>query len=514
MAYSTQKLPRSGPEREALREKGQFWTPAWVAKAMVAYALAAGASQIFDPAVGAGAFFEAARELSRHALREISLFGTEIDPSAIARARDSVTSETDLSHVEIREFVLDPPARTFDAIVANPPYLRHHRLPHEYKERLRAFGRGTIGRPLDGRTGFHVYFLLRALLLLRPNGRLAFIMPSDTCEGVFADALWNWITRNYRLEGVITFAPEATPFRGVDTNPIVFLIRNAKPTSDLKWARCLEPETHSLLEWTRSDLKSIPTDALSVLERNLSEALSTGLSRPPAPRRSNCPTLGDFARVMRGIATGANEFFFLTRETTQTLKLPKEYFVTAIGRTRDVDGDEVTSRTIAELEAKGRPTRLFSPPMLEFEMYPAPVKEYIALGENLGLSSRPLIASRKPWYKMESRQTPPILFAYLGRRSARFVRNYADLVPLTGFLCVFPRNEDPEFVEALWSVLRHPRTVENLHLVGKSYGSGAIKVEPRSLERLPIPGDLLSEVGLSRSSSHRQLSLGADQPFS
>ena len=33
-------------------------------------------------------------------------------------------------------------------------------------------------------------------------------------------------------------------------------------------------------------------------------------------------------------------------------------------------------------------------------------------------------------------------------------------------------------------------------MVGKSYGSGAIKVEPRSLERLPLNSEIVEKVGL------------------
>ena len=57
-------IPRSGPHREALRVKGQFWTPDWVAEAMVAYVVGGDCDTIFDPAVGAGAFFRAAKTLS------------------------------------------------------------------------------------------------------------------------------------------------------------------------------------------------------------------------------------------------------------------------------------------------------------------------------------------------------------------------------------------------------------------------------------------------------------------
>ena len=76
-------LPRSGPAREALREKGQFWTPDWVARAMVAYAFAGGCDVLLDPAVGAGAFFRAARAIEPELGRRVRLLGCEIDAAAL-----------------------------------------------------------------------------------------------------------------------------------------------------------------------------------------------------------------------------------------------------------------------------------------------------------------------------------------------------------------------------------------------------------------------------------------------
>lgn len=508
MAASAQRLPSSGPEREALREKGQFWTPEWVAEAMTGYVLGGGSKHIFDPAVGAGAFFKAAKEFSHEHGRKVSLLGTEIDPAALEQARQMELEDNDLKRVEIREFVLNPPERTFDAIAANPPYIRHHRLPESYKSDLKAFVRRVLGKPLDGRAGIHVYFLVRALLLLNQDGRLAFIMPADTCEGVFSGRLWNWITNRYRLDAVIAFAPEASPFPNVDTNPIIFLVRNTKPRASLLWARCLAAGGSALKEWTSSGLRKVPKQGLFVAERQISEALSTGLSRAPLLLQGKSAKLGDFANVMRGIATGANDFFFLTPEQAARLDIPEEYFIQAIGRTRDVIGDEITLATMKHLEEKGRPTRLFSPPVRKIDSYPDGVRKYLEYGERIGLPLRPLIATRRPWYRMEVRQPPPILFAYLGRRSARFVRNYSGVVPLTAFLCVFPKNRDPEFLEKLWLALKNPKTIENLCLVGKSYGSGAIKVEPRALEQLPVPAEVLAEAGLEEIAHSAQLHFG------
>ncbi len=491
-----QKLPSSGLAREALREKGQFWTPAWVAEAMVAWCLAGGSESLFDPAVGAGAFFQAARAVGQEQGRQPELLGTEIDSQVLQQALAGGLPFETLAGVEIRDFVLQPPSAQYPAIAGNPPYIRHHRLPQTVKAELKKLSVELIGKSLDGRAGLHIYFLLRALSLLAPGGRLAFIMPADTCEGVFARILWQWVVRNYCLEAVVTFAPGASPFPGVDTNPVIFLIRRTTPKALFYWSHCVRAETPELKDWLAGDCREGSFSDLQICRREIVEGVASGLSRPPAESTSDHLILSDFARVMRGIATGANEFFFLTRQQALELRLPGKMLLPAIGRTRDVPGEVVTQETLDRLAKSGRPTLLFAPDGRELDLFSDPVREYLRKGAQAGLAQRPLIAQRRPWYKMEVRQAPAFLFAYLGRRQVRFIRNEAGVMPLTGFLCVYPESQEPAFIEKLWQVLQHPDTVRNLALVGKSYGSGAIKVEPRALENLPIPSALVNRFGL------------------
>lgn len=502
-----QKLPASGPKREALRQKGQFWTPDWVAEAMVAYCLAGDSHSIFDPAVGAGAFFRAAKTIQRETGKQIKLVGTELDPEALQQAQESGLSNVDLSNIQITDFVLQPPIGRYPAIVANPPYIRHHRLSPSVKAQLKTFSKELIGTELDGRAGLHIYFLLRALQLLEENGRLAFIVPADICEGVFATTLWKWITAHYQLDAVITFAPEASPFPKVDTNPIIFLIRKTQPNPIFNWVFCKRAGTPELKEWMGSGLNNNPANDLSVQKREIHEALAAGLSRFPHKGSDGSATLVDFAKVLRGIATGANDFFFLTRHQAKELKIPAPFLIPTIGRTRDVNAEFITDELLECLDASGRPTLLFAPDGRSIDAFPLAVREYLRRGETLGLADKSLISQRKPWYKMEVRRVPPFLFAYLGRRNTRFIRNVAGVLPLTSFLCVYPRNNNPIFINKLWKVLQHPETIANLAAVGKSYGSGAIKVEPRSLERLPIPKIVLKEVGLDEFVSGTQIRL-------
>jgi len=491
-----QKLPATGPVREALRQAGQFWTPDWVAQAMVGYVTAGGADRVFDPAVGAGAFFRAAQAVAAQTDRCFTLLGTEIDPAALRQAQQHGLTAEDLAGVQVCDFIRNPPDSSFPAIVANPPYIRHHRLTPDLKTELRRLSGQLIGKPLDGRAGLHVYFLLQALRLLAKGGRLAFLLPADTCEGVFASDLWRWVTHNYCLDAVITFTQDAAPFPAVDTNALIFLIKNTPPPAQFYWAVCSVTGKEPLKAWTLADLTKPATDGLAVHPRSVAEALATGLSRPPLVPQPGTVTLADFAKVVRGIATGANEFFFLTCAQAATLGIAAEFLKPAIGRVRDVAGDLLTQEMLDQLDRKGRPTRLFAPDGRPLALYPEQTRSYLEQGERLGIGTRTLISTRNPWYKMETRSTPAILFAYLGRREARFIRNGAGALPLTCFLCVYPRDSDALFIEKLWHVLSHPLTLANLSLVGKSYGSGAIKVEPRALESLPLPLSVVQEAGL------------------
>jgi adenine-specific DNA-methyltransferase len=492
--------------REVLRTKGQFWTPDWTADFMAAYVLKDKPERLLDPAFGEGVFLRATKRYAQSHNFDIALFGCDIDPDVITLAKNSGLNDADLRNVEIRDFVITPPKEVFPAIIANPPYIRHHRLSPTMKEQLRLFAQKAIGRHIDGRAGLHVYFLIRALQTLAPGGRLAYIVSADICEGVFAPVLWQWVCSHYRLDAVVTFASEAAPFPDVDTNALVFLIRNDKPATHFDWVKCLDRDSEELVHFVSGRLHQNPS-RIQVHRRLLTEALSTGLSRPPSDAIKHQCTLGDFAAVMRGIVTGDNEFFFMTLARARELGIPDSLLVKALGRLRDVQGDSFDQEDMERLEAHGRPTRLLNVNGLPFAQLPESVQRYLKYGARNGLPNKTLIKTRTPWYRMETRNIPSIMFAYLGRRNARFIRNRAKVVPLTCLLCVYPKHSSAEFIEHLWNVLSHPTTISNLRKVGKSYGGDAIKVEPRSLERLPLPDALVHAEGLDKYLSPKQGSL-------
>lgn len=494
-----QVLPAHGPDREALRVKGQFWTPMWLARAMASWVIAGEPHTLFDPAVGPGTFFAAAREVGFKG----SFTGFELDDAALSEAYKLGLAPSELVDIQIGDFIGQSLLKLYPAMISNPPYIRHHRLSGQQKRDLRHLAKQCLGFPLDGRVGLHLYFLLKCLEHLSPHGRLAFLLPADVCEGVSSAAVWKRLSERFRIDAVLTFDQKAAPFPGVDTNALVFLLSNRPPAQSVIWARVLKPETEAVL----GALEAGRSEQAVVHHRELRELVATGLSRPPRTNGSTGVPLSSFARVVRGIATGANEFFFLTSEQIRQHGLDKAYFKRAIGRTRDCPKDALNWTDVEELDKAGRPTWLLAIGKQSKDELPASLRSYIETGEEMGLHTRSLIQTRKPWYRMEERGVPEILFAYLGRRDCRFILNRAGVVPLTGFLCVFPWDDRKEFREKLWRALNHPETLANLAFVGKSYGGGALKVEPRQLDCLDIPRHVLDEVGLAPVETWFQTSL-------
>jgi hypothetical protein len=480
-----QKIPTAWRERENLRETGQFWTPRWIAEAMIQYVCKA--DLIFDPAIGNGAFLEALRQNDSS---RVAFYGFDVDEKLLS----SPIFQTEKCLVEKRDFLKAPPLRKFPAIVSNPPYIRHHRLDEETKTSLKNMAARIAGFSLDGRAGYHIYFLIQALNLLEENGKLAIILPADACEGVFANKLWRWITENFQVEAVVTFDEKAAPFPKIDTNAIIFFIRNAKPKISFSWVKVQENSSFALKELVAANFSKSNPPALEVFERNSAEALKTGFSRPAHHRQTKF-ILADFAKVMRGIATGANEFFFLTKQQAKDLNIASEFLQNCVGRTRDIIGDVFTTNDLQRLDQAGRPTQLLSieKPLAEL---PPEIIDYLQKGVALKLPERSLIGLRNPWYKQEKRKTPEFLFAYLGRRSARFIRNEAQVVPLHCLHCVYTHEKDARHIANLRQILNHPDTLQNLHLVSKSYGAGALKAEPQNLKNLPLPDYLVEKFGL------------------
>ena len=103
---------------------------------MAAWVVAGHPPTLFDPAVGPGTFFAAARDAGFNG----DFAGFELDDSVLSEAYKLGLSPSQLRSVVIGDFIGAGISSRFPAIISNPPYIRHHRLSQERKKELPGTG--------------------------------------------------------------------------------------------------------------------------------------------------------------------------------------------------------------------------------------------------------------------------------------------------------------------------------------------------------------------------------------
>lgn len=484
------------PDISDVRSKGQVWTPRWVADAMAVYLGQNSSESILDPAVGPGVLLAAAKGQAKKLKKVIAY---EIDEDVIAK-NDSLESfsKQNISDLRIKDFISDQTKFEVSSVIANPPYLRHHKITAQLKQTCQSIVKETLGIRIDARAGLHIYFLVKALSHLQVGGKLSFLVPGDTFEGIFSKPLWIAISQKFHIGGILTFDPKAAAFPGVDTNASVVFIENTKPTGDFRWFRWVGEEPAELSSAVRFGMENKVAEAaslgLEVSKVSLEDAIETGFTRLHTSEPEDGIPLNEFATMMRGVASGSNEFFLMTKERLESLGLSKDLFVRTIPRVRDATQTQINLEFLDDLDKAGRPTYLLS--IDEQTVQSRALKSYLAFGVEQGVNKGALVSLRKHWFYMEKRKPVPILFAYLGRRNNRFIDAKTEITPLTGFLCVYPKPGVDK--QKLLKALNHPSSIAELSRIGKSYGDGAVKVEPGGLRKMIITLEALKESGLQR----------------
>ncbi len=185
-------------------QRGQYFTPRHVVRAITAMAAPRDGERVVDPACGSGAFL-------RHALRAAPgarVVGVDHDPRAVQVARVMLAASGHPAEGAVRADALALGALaghapgTFDLVLTNPPFA------------------GDVGP--EGRAGYALaegrrverdaLFLERCVDLLRPGGRLAIVLPHNKLGGQRWGFLRRWLLCRARVAAVValgrnTFLP-------------------------------------------------------------------------------------------------------------------------------------------------------------------------------------------------------------------------------------------------------------------------------------------------------------------
>lgn len=208
------------PERR--REMGQHYTQPRLARSMAAWGVRGSSDLVLDPTCGAGTFLVEAYARLRalgnshdHALSHI--FGNDLDSFAVHLAAISLATRQihfGENHplvrwgdaLELREgtrmLSVGRPERSLvkvDLVIANPPYARSHAHEEVALGHMHQLLGGASGMPSTTGVNLSVWFVLLGAGLLKPDGRMAFVLPSSVLQNENLEDWRRWIRAKWDL---------------------------------------------------------------------------------------------------------------------------------------------------------------------------------------------------------------------------------------------------------------------------------------------------------------------------
>ena len=466
-------------ESSLIRRKklGQFFTPEIIAKWMAEWAIQKNTETVLDPSLGLGI-------LAREALNKnnkIKLTGVEIDRKILNYLDSDILDLIDIKNIDF--FCLDKKL-TFDSIIANPPYIRHHDMSISNETILHC--ENIVGEKLSGLSNIYIYFCIDIINRLNKDGRAALIIPTDWMNSNFGKVFKSYLKKTGFLQSVFYLDSELIVFEdNLSTASILFLentskekasidfffIKNIKffnkKPSDKKYKNYFEHQQYSwdLLEDTKK---------WDSLFRRRDRKINYKQSK----------LIGDFFSSKRGIATGANKFFNISGKEKKEYGLSNLSLKYCVGSSRDVNGLIFRKKDLNDKLKENKRLYLFDPP----EKLSKSDKKYIKLGEEQAFHLRYLTANKEFWFKQEKRDYSPIWIGVFNRNNIRFIYNETKSVSLTTFHNLYTKLtlSKPEIM-ALVFILNHEISKDLILDQRRVYGNGLIKFEPKDILDIVIP---------------------------
>lgn len=475
----------------------QFFTPPPIAELMVKWLLGnRNLKSVLEPAFGLGIF-------SRILLaqkKDLKIKGFEIDEVIFGRAKDEF-AKIDNVTLCLEDYMYNDWKNHYDGIICNPPYFKFHdydnkKVLSEVESRLKC--------KLNGFCNLYTLFLLKSICQLNSGGRCAYIVPSEFMNSDYGKLVKSYLLKSGTLRHIIVFDFEENVFDDALTTASILLCANEDEPGRVRFTRVRSanelPMVYRLIE-KESDREETFSQSYSLSEMNPEIKWKCYYQAQHGSRFHDLVPFSTYARVVRGIATGANKYFTFNSSKAQDYGIAETYLLPCICRSADVQGNFFTEADFKVLKEKERNVFLLNAVNAVDEN----VFAYLKKGEEEGINKKFLTASRNPWYALEKRPPAPIWVSVFNRSGLRFIRNEAGICNLTTFHCIYPQENlfSNITVDLLFAYLLTNTARLIFEDNCREYGNGLQKFEPNDLNK----GKLLDIGKLSQNEKDKMLEL-------
>lgn len=419
----------------------------------------------------------------------------------------------------------------FDIVIANPPYVRQELISDpsrpenkiaakKYKENLLKQIRldwndedGSLIK-ISQRADLYVYFYLKGLQLLNPDGVMCYISSNSWLDVGFGAGLQEVLLRRVLILAIYDNQAKRS-FKHADVNTIIVLLKapelkdweSAVKSNKVKFTMFKKPfeeVTFTEILWkieSAGEERKI-TEEFRLVQKNQWDLYVEGLKEEEEQKRltkelgayvgnkwggkylrapdifytmlekgkGKLLRLGDIAKVRFGIKTGANEFFYLDEEAQKKWNIEKEFLKPIIKGPR-----ECSSITINPEQLK---FKIFLCHKSKSELKNTAALKYIEYGEKNKIDKTPSVQGRNRWYDIQEPEISDYLWI-MTYRERFFVLVNGVVLADARFYDIYSKVKDKI---KLGLVLNSTLALFYTELMSRTYGGGGGPVDVKVYE--------------------------------
>jgi adenine-specific DNA-methyltransferase len=455
----------------------QFFTPFSIANVMAKWIL--GNKQlktVLEPAFGLGVFSRAI--LSQN--KEINIKGFEVDETIFGNAKEYFDDFENVN-IHLQDYMYNDWKNKYDGIICNPPYFKFH--DYDNKNILKEI-ETNLKCKLNGFTNLYTLFLLKSIHQLSKNGRCAYIIPSEFLNSDYGKLVKTYLIRSKTLRHIIVIDFEENVFDDALTTASIILCANDNLTDKVQFSNIQTLQDLSKIDEiiNKYPNPSQTEQTFSFTELNPEIKWKAYYQKQNSIKFKNLVPFSTYAKVVRGIATGSNEYFTFNLSKAKEFNIDEQYLLPCICSAKDAKTSFFTTQDFEELKKNDKSVFLFNAQNSTDKN----ISSYIQKGESEGINKRFLTASRTPWYSLENRKPAPIWVSVFNRSGLRFIRNEANISNLTSYHCIYPKQTSlfSEIdIDLLFAYLLTDTAKQIFEDNSRQYGNGLQKFEPNDLNK-------------------------------
>jgi adenine-specific DNA methylase len=451
------------------KQAGAYYTPDEVAETLLQWAIRHESDRLLDPSCGDGRFIRGHR----------NSVGIEQDEAAarhaIGRAPAALVHEG-----EFFAWAANTVER-FECAAGNPPFIRYQTFKGAVRERALQLCAGA-GAAFSGLSSSWAPFLVATATLLKPDGRMAFVVPAEIGHAPYVAPLLEFLAAHFAVLHVIAVREKLFPDLSEDCW-LLYAEGFGKRTDEIRFTplRSFAPMRRPPRSFLRVSVSEWRSAWGCRLRPYLMSSDARDLYREVVSDRRT-RRFGELATIGIGYVTGANDFFHLRPSQAVHWDIAERFLQPTVRNGRALPS-RLTTATVERWRRDDEQMLLLKLP--KSGVLPASVRRYLDSEGGQEARTAYKCRVREPWYSVPDVRCPDFILTYMSGLEPSLVRNEANCSCTNSVHGVHLLNADSEgLLAAAWL---SPFTRLSCEIEGHPLGGGMLKLEPREAGRIALP---------------------------